>query len=129
MRADIIKVRQAVINLLSNAGKFTENGTVTLKVSRERRGDDDWITMSVTDSGIGIPQGKIDHIFEAFGQADDSTTREYGGTGLGLPISQRFCQMMGGDIIVESEIGVGSTFTIELPAEVKAAAAETESKS
>jgi signal transduction histidine kinase len=110
-----------VINLLSNAGKFTENGTVALKVVRERRGDDDWITMSITDSGIGIPQEKIDHIFGAFGQADDSTTREYGGTGLGLPISQRFCLMMGGDILVESEIGIGSTFTIELPAEVTAA--------
>jgi Amt family ammonium transporter len=128
IRADMIKVRQALLNLLSNAGKFTQNGTVTLKVSREKRGDDDWITMSVTDSGIGIPQAKIDHVFEAFGQADETTTREFGGTGLGLPISQRFCLMMGGDILVQSEIGVGSTFTIELPAEVKDAtvAAATE---
>jgi signal transduction histidine kinase len=73
----------------------------------------------VSDSGIGIPPEKIDHVFEEFSQADDSTTRNYGGTGLGLPISRRFCQMMGGDITVESTAGEGSTFTIRLPLEVE----------
>jgi PAS domain S-box-containing protein len=122
IRADLTKVRQALFNLMSNAAKFTEKGTITLAASREQRQDGEWISMSVIDSGIGIPEDKIEHVFEEFGQADESTTRNYGGTGLGLPISQRFCRMMGGDITVESELGVGSTFTIELPAEVKAAA-------
>ena len=74
--------------------------------------------MSVSDSGIGIPPEKIDHVFEEFSQADDTTTRDYGGTGLGLAISRRFCQMMGGDITLQSTVGEGSTFTIMLPVEV-----------
>jgi hypothetical protein len=82
--------------------------------------------MSVSDSGIGIPPEKIDHVFEEFSQADESTTRDYGGTGLGLPISRRFCQMMGGDITVESTPGAGSTFTIRLPLEVTEADEESE---
>ena len=73
----------------------------------------------MSDSGIGIPPEKIDHVFEEFAQADESTTRDYGGTGLGLPISQRFCRMMGGDITVESTLGQGSTFTIRLPLRVE----------
>ena len=76
--------------------------------------------MSVSDTGIGIPDEKLDHVFEEFSQADDTTTRDFGGTGLGLPISRRFCRMMGGDITVASERGSGSTFTIELPALVDA---------
>jgi CheY-like chemotaxis protein/anti-sigma regulatory factor (Ser/Thr protein kinase) len=119
MRADVTKVRQVLLNLLSNAAKFTKEGTVTLSVRRELRQDTDWILMSVIDGGIGISADKISKVFEAFSQADDSTTRIYGGSGLGLPISRRFCQMMGGDITVSSEVGHGSTFTIELPAEVK----------
>ncbi len=120
IRADLTKVRQALFNLLSNAAKFTEDGTITLAAKREKRGDVDWILMSVTDTGIGIPENKLEHVFEEFSQADDSTTRDYGGTGLGLPISRRFCQMMGGDISVTSEAGRGSTFTIELPAQIDA---------
>jgi len=115
MRADVTKVRQALFNLLSNAAKFTHQGEVALVVKGEQAG---WVRMAVSDSGIGIPTEKLDHVFEEFSQADDSTTRDYGGTGLGLPISQRFCQMMGGDITVESTLGQGSTFTIRLPLEV-----------
>ena len=120
IRADLTKLRQALFNLLSNAAKFTSDGTVTLSAVRERREGGDWIQLAVRDTGIGIPADKLDHVFEEFSQADDSTTRDFGGTGLGLPISRRFCQMMGGDITVASTPGEGSTFTIELPAAVDA---------
>jgi PAS domain S-box-containing protein len=123
IRADLTKLRQALFNLLSNAAKFTSEGTITLSAERQRRGDRDWILLSVTDTGIGIRHDKLDHVFEEFSQADESTTRDFGGTGLGLPISRRFCQMMGGDITVSSKVGKGSTFTIELPAAVDALAA------
>ena len=102
MRADITKVRQALFNLLSNAAKFTHRGEIALVVQGEQEDGADWVRMSVSDAGIGIPQEKIDHVFEAFSQADGTTTRDYGGTGLGLPISRRFCQLMGGDITAES---------------------------
>ena len=118
MRADVTKVRQALFNLLSNAAKFTHEGEIGLSVTGEREGSVDWVRMSVSDSGIGISSGQIAAVFEEFSQADDSTTRNYGGTGLGLPISRRFCRMMGGDITVESAAGEGSTFTIRLPVTV-----------
>lgn len=120
MRADVTKVRQSLLNLLSNASKFTENGTVTLSVHRERQDSDDWIAFEVADTGVGMTPQQLHHVFEEFAQADASTTRKYGGTGLGLPISRRFCQLMGGDILAKSEAGVGSTFTIMLPANVDA---------
>ena len=120
MRADLTKLRQAIFNLLSNAAKFTQEGTITLSAERQRRGDRDWILLSVTDTGIGIEADKLEHVFEEFSQADESTSRNFGGTGLGLPISRRFCQMMGGDIAVTSELGRGSTFSVELPAAVDA---------
>jgi PAS domain S-box-containing protein len=120
LRADLTKLRQALFNLLSNAAKFTSEGTVTLSAERQRREDGDWIILAVRDTGIGIPTDKLDHVFEEFSQADDSTTRNFGGTGLGLPISRRFCRMMGGDITVSSTPGQGSTFTIELPSNVDA---------
>ncbi len=118
MRADVTKVRQALFNLLSNAAKFTHEGEIGLTVQGEQEDGVDWIRFSVSDSGIGIPPDKIDHVFDEFSQADEPTTRDYGGTGLGLPISQRFCQMMGGDITVASIVGEGSTFTIRLPLKV-----------
>jgi signal transduction histidine kinase/DNA-binding response OmpR family regulator len=118
MHADATKVRQALFNLLSNAAKFTHEGTITLAVKAEEHNGEPWVRMAVTDSGIGIPPEKIDHVFDEFSQADESTTRNYGGTGLGLPISRRFCQMMGGDILVESAVGKGSTFTLWLPVTV-----------
>jgi signal transduction histidine kinase len=125
MRADVTKVRQALFNLLSNASKFTHEGLIGLLVESEQKNGVDWIRISVSDSGIGIPPGKIDHVFEEFSQADETTTRDYGGTGLGLPISSRFCQMMGGDITVESTVGEGSTFIIRLPQEVTVAGNST----
>jgi len=126
MRADVTKVRQALFNLLSNAAKFTHEGVIGLVVQGEQEDGVDWIRMSVSDSGIGIPPDKIDHVFDEFSQADETTTRDYGGTGLGLPISRRFCQMMGGDITLESIVGKGSTFMIRLPLQVTEIAEEPE---
>lgn len=118
--ADFIKTKQVLINLLSNASKFTDKGAVTLKVSvDESRDGSDFISFAVEDTGIGISPDQIDKIFQAFTQAESSTTRQYGGTGLGLAISNRFCEMMGGHISVESEPQKGSCFQIFLPREVE----------
>jgi PAS domain S-box-containing protein len=118
MHADQTKVRQSLFNLLSNAGKFTERGTITLDVARHTMSGVDWIIFRIGDTGIGMSPDQINRLFEPFTQADASTTRKYGGTGLGLTITKRFCQMMGGDIDVESVLGHGSTFTIRLPVQV-----------
>jgi signal transduction histidine kinase len=120
VHADQIRVRQALLNLASNANKFTENGTVTIAAQPQRLDGCDWITVAVTDTGIGMTAEQMGKLFQEFSQADASTTRKYGGTGLGLAISKRFCQMLGGDITVESEPGRGSTFTIRLPRIVEA---------
>jgi CheY-like chemotaxis protein/anti-sigma regulatory factor (Ser/Thr protein kinase) len=116
MQADQTRVRQALLNLASNANKFTEGGTVTIRAQRQQQARRDWITIAVSDTGIGMTPEQMEKLFKDFSQADSSTTRKYGGTGLGLAISRRFCQMLGGDIAVESELGRGSTFTIRLPA-------------
>ncbi len=118
MEADLVKIRQILLNLLSNASKFTEQGTVKLLVSKELREDCVWCVFEVSDSGIGISPEQQEKLFQAFTQADSSTTRKYGGTGLGLTISKRFAQMMGGDITVASETGKGSVFTIRLPEKI-----------
>jgi len=118
MHADVTKVRQTLFNLLSNASKFTENGTITLTVDRESVDDVPWIVFAVTDTGIGMTSEQLGRLFQSFTQADVTTTRKYGGTGLGLVITRRFCQMMGGDIAVDSTEGVGTTFTMRLPAHV-----------
>ena len=119
MKADLTKVRQVLFNLLSNACKFTNGGVVTLRADRSTDAEGkDWLTMSVADSGIGMTAEQMGRLFQAFSQADASTTRKFGGTGLGLAISRRFCQMMGGDVTVTSVIDHGSTFTVRLPAEV-----------
>jgi len=118
MRADLTKVRQALFNLLSNACKFTERGTVSLTVERETAEGQEWLSFGVRDSGIGMTPEQLGRLFAAFSQADAATTRKYGGTGLGLALSRRLCRMMGGDVMVESEPGHGSTFTIRLPAVV-----------
>ncbi len=115
---DITKLRQALLNLLSNASKFTKKGKITFSVVRESRPDKEWLTFSVRDGGIGMTVAQVGELFQAFSQADASTTRKYGGTGLGLAISRKFCHMMGGDITVTSEPGKGSTFTILMPAQV-----------
>ncbi len=116
MRSDLTKIRQALLNLLSNAIKFTERGTVRLEASLERRDERDWVVISVIDTGIGMTAEQLAKLFQPFSQADASTTRKYGGTGLGLTITRRFCQLMGGDVTVGSDPGRGSTFTIRLPA-------------
>ena len=118
MRADLTKVRQGLFNLLSNASKFTEKGRISLSASRVARPEGDRISFAVSDTGIGMTPEQLGRLFQAFTQADASTTRKYGGTGLGLVISRKFCQMMGGDIRVESAFGQGTTFTIDLPATV-----------
>ena len=115
MVADVVKVRQTLFNLLSNACKFTDGGEIRLDVSSTLRSGNEQIVIAVADSGIGMTQDQLGRLFQAFVQADSSTTRKYGGTGLGLTISRKFCQMMGGDIRVSSQLGEGSTFTIELP--------------
>ena len=121
MYADQTRVRQALLNLASNANKFTERGKVTISARRAAEDGGAWITLAVTDTGIGMTPELMGRLFQEFVQAESTATRRYGGTGLGLVISRRFCQMMGGDITVESELGRGSTFTIRLPAEVLAA--------
>ena len=113
---DLTKLRQTLFNLLSNAAKFTHDGTITLHADRVVKDGVDWLTLAVSDTGIGIAADKIDHVFEEFSQADGSTTRDYGGTGLGLAISRRFCQLLGGDLTLHSELGEGSTFTARVPA-------------
>jgi ammonium transporter len=117
MNADITKIRQALLNLLGNAAKFTESGTITFSAWRAHEDNRDWVVFQVSDTGIGMTPEQIEAVFQEFIQADASTTRRYGGTGLGLTISRRFCQMMGGDIIVESVVDEGTSFTVYLPAE------------
>jgi PAS domain S-box-containing protein len=115
MHQDQTKIRQCLLNLVSNAAKFTENGTITLTVRRHREEDADWLSFAVADTGIGLTKEQIGRLFERFVQADDSTTRQFGGTGLGLAITRAFCQTMGGDIGVESEAGKGATFIMRIP--------------
>jgi signal transduction histidine kinase len=119
IHADTTKVRQGLYNLLSNASKFTEQGTISLKISRETSDGQEWINFAVADSGIGMTEEQMGKLFEAFTQAEASTSRRYGGTGLGLAITRHFCEMMGGTVLVESEFGQGSTFTMKLPAVVE----------
>jgi CheY-like chemotaxis protein len=118
MYSDLTKIRQMMLNLLSNACKFTDAGVVRIGVRPEMADGRAWMIFQVSDSGIGMEHDRVSKVFEAFTQADASTTRKYGGTGLGLTITRKFCEMMGGDIAVESTIGVGTTFTIRLPAGV-----------
>jgi signal transduction histidine kinase/DNA-binding response OmpR family regulator len=117
MYADVTRVRQILFNLLSNATKFTENGTVSLEARVDHESASDWIVFDVSDTGIGLTTEQLSRLFQAFSQADASTSRKYGGTGLGLVISRRFAQMMGGDVTVRSEYGHGSTFTVRIPRE------------
>jgi len=99
MRSDLTRVRQVLLNLLSNASKFTEKGAITLAVARQ----DGQIQFQVRDSGIGMTQEQLGRLFEAFSQAEASTSKKYGGTGLGLVITRRFCQLLGGEVTVTSE--------------------------
>jgi len=113
--SDPTRVRQVLLNLLSNAAKFTEAGQVRLDIRRERTGDLEWIVFDLEDTGIGMSEKQVQGLFVEFVQADSSTTRRFGGTGLGLAISRHLCRMMGGDISVRSQLGVGSQFVVRLP--------------
>jgi PAS domain S-box-containing protein len=112
MVSDPVKLRQVLLNLLSNASKFTEHGVITLEAERAVLNDDPMVVFRVRDTGVGMTAEQIERIFEAFAQADATVSRKYGGTGLGLTITRRFCQMLGGDVTVKSEPGTGSTFTV-----------------
>ena len=133
MYADMPKVKQVLINLLSNAAKFTEDGTITLSVEKVKNNqqknnqnhnakslsnENYHIVFRVIDTGIGITEEQLKHIFQPFTQADTSTTRKYGGTGLGLAICKRLCERMGAEITVKSQLGKGSTFTVWFPEKV-----------
>ncbi len=115
MHADLTRVRQILFNLLSNAAKFTQKGRIGLEVLPLRVRGRDWLEFEVSDSGIGLTPEQQERLFQSFSQADPSTSRKFGGTGLGLVISRRFAQMMDGDISVQSEHGKGSAFTVRLP--------------
>jgi signal transduction histidine kinase len=119
---DATKLRQATLNLLSNAGKFTKNGRVVMSVKREQGDSRDWISIAVRDTGIGISPTNLRKLFQDFNQAEASTASRYGGTGLGLALSRNLCRMMGGEITVESEVGQGSCFTMRFPASLDIAA-------
>src|SRR3954469_3569884 len=118
MRADLSKVRQGLFNLVSNAAKFTHDGRIRIEAERHLMDGTDWIVFRVSDTGIGLTAEQIVRLFQSFTQADASTTRKFGGTGLGLALTRTFCQMMSGDVTVHSIPGEGSVFTIKLPATV-----------
>jgi signal transduction histidine kinase len=115
IHADQTRFRQALLNLASNANKFTENGTVAIAAHQQHIDGRDWVAIEVADTGIGMTPDQMGKLFQEFSQASTTTASKYGGTGLGLAISRRFCRIMGGDITVASEPGRGSTFTIRLP--------------
>jgi signal transduction histidine kinase len=117
VHTDLARFRQSLLNLVSNACKFTRDGEVSVAMRREP-GDPDWLVVNVRDTGIGISREQQARLFQAFTQADGSTTRKYGGTGLGLAISRKMCRLIGGDISVESELGKGSNFEMRLPARI-----------
>jgi PAS domain S-box-containing protein len=123
MSSDLMKTRQILLNLLSNAGKFTRDGAITLGASRYAEAGQAFVEFTVTDTGIGMSHEQTQKIFEAFTQADVTTTRKYGGTGLGLALVSRFCELMGGSVLVDSRPAEGSRFVIRLPLESSAAEA------
>lgn len=124
MHTDITKLRQSLLNLLSNASKFTAHGQISLAISKLSVGKEAWIKIDVKDSGIGMEKEHLENLFAPFTQADSSTTRNFGGTGLGLNISKHFCEMLGGSISVISEPLAGSTFSISIPTSITAPSIE-----
>lgn len=125
IHADLMKLRQSLFNLLSNASKFTREGTITLAVARVQTNGQEHVNFAVSDTGIGMTEEQMGRLFQEFQQADATTHRDYGGTGLGLALSRRFCRLMGGDITVQSQPGHGSVFTIHLPVVVTPARPST----
>ena len=126
IEADAMRVRQILLNLLSNACKFTKDGSIILRTVRVVHQGQDCIAFAVADSGIGMTPEQLGRLFEEFSQGDATTARQYGGTGLGLAITRRLCQMMGGDVSVTSEVGKGTTFTVRLPVAAAAVSARDE---
>ena len=126
IRADMTRLRQILFNLLSNACKFTERGSIRLDAFRSVTDGTEWIHFRVSDTGIGMTPEQINRLFQEFTQVDASTTRKYGGTGLGLAISRRFSEMMGGQIAVESALGGGSTFSVRIPVGLAAPTTKTQ---
>ncbi len=120
MHTDVTKLRQMLFNLLGNAAKFTDKGEIALRARREDADGREWLVFEVEDTGIGMTAGQQEGLFQPFSQADASTTRKYGGTGLGLALSRHFARMLGGDIDLRSAAGVGTTFTIRVPADARA---------
>ena len=126
--ADQTRVKQIVLNLISNACKFTENGKITLNISKKKKKSGDLISIAVKDTGIGMTKNQMDKLFNSFVQADSSTTRKYGGTGLGLTISKQLAMMMGGDVTVDSEINKGTIFTATFLADYLGASQDIKNK-
>ncbi len=116
MHSDVVKLRQCLFNLISNAAKFTEHGQITLAIRRFANAGADWLEFRVADTGIGMSEEQLGRLFQRFAQADESTTRNFGGTGLGLALTRAFCRLLGGEITVESQPGQGTAFTMRLPA-------------
>lgn len=115
MKSDETKLRQILYNLGSNAGKFTNNGKITLAISPVTVSAQEWIRFDMSDNGIGMTVEQVSKVFNAFTQADSSTTKKFGGTGLGLSICKRFCEMLKGDVFLQSKENYGSTFTVLVP--------------
>ena len=126
--ADQTRVKQVILNLISNACKFTEKGEITLKVEKKKNKSGDLISISVSDTGIGMTKEQMNRLFNSFVQADSSTTRKYGGTGLGLTISKQLAIMMGGDVTVKSEMNKGTTFTATFLADYLGASEDIKNK-
>jgi len=125
-KADQMRMRQILINLLGNAMKFTEKGSVTINASIVKDSGQNYLSVAIEDTGIGIDKDKFTTVFERFRQADASVSRQYGGTGLGLPISKNLASVMGGDLTIESELGQGSIFTLLLPFKINVSTRKTE---
>ncbi|MBT7411105.1 MAG: hypothetical protein HN826_15505, partial [Methylococcales bacterium] len=119
IESDEFRLRQVLFNLLGNACKFTSNGDVILNIYKQGIDEDECVCFEIRDTGIGMSSNQLKKLFQAFSQADVSISRKFGGTGLGLVISHKFCQLMKGDVCVKSELGVGSVFTVGLPVKVQ----------
>jgi signal transduction histidine kinase len=128
MHSDATKVRQVLYNLLSNAAKFTHEGTIRLRLEERDEGGGPGVRIAVEDTGIGISPEQQGRLFQSFTQADASTARKYGGTGLGLALTKRFVEMLGGSIALSSEPGVGTVFTVDLPRALAPAPASSAAK-
>lgn len=116
VNADKLRLRQVLYNLVSNANKFTTKGMISIRAYNKHSNGEDWVAIDIEDTGIGMTKEQMQKLFQSFTQADASISQRFGGTGLGLDISRKFCRIMGGDIYVQSVSGAGSTFTVELPA-------------